>query len=177
MIAPEEKIAEARTAYGQTIEEVLAKEPERGIYKVLGAIEVLAGSKIYQKLPTSLAERMVFAFTWMAREAHNGGFHQFFFNSAGDYWRDVLEGLVAIGDKEGLGRYREILSIFPEAAPAQERLARLEQLNALEEDDEEKVSDHFNRLNLEYFSKPFPKWELVFDYVKSHPSEFDLRKA
>ena len=55
MIAPEEKIAEARTTYGRTIQEILAKEPERGIYKVLGAIEVLVGSKIYQKLPTSLA--------------------------------------------------------------------------------------------------------------------------
>ena len=67
MIAPEEKIAEARSAYrsdnsGSSRE----KEPERGIYKVLGAIEVLVGSKINQNLPSSLAERMVFAFTWLA---------------------------------------------------------------------------------------------------------------
>ena len=178
MIAPEEKIIEARTSYGRTIQQILAKEPERGIYKVLGAIEVLVGSKIYHKLPTSLAERMVFAFTWLlAREVRNGGFHQFFFKSAGDYWKDVLDGLIAIGDEDGLARYRQVLSIFPDSAPSLDRLARLEQLEKLDEEDEEKVSDHFNRLNQEYFSRPFPKWEMVYDYVKTHPDDFDLREA
>ena len=177
MIAPEEKISEARTTYGRTIQEIIAKEPERGIYKVLGAIEVLVGSKIYQNLTTSLAERMVFAFTWLAREVRNGGFHQYFFNSAGDYWKDVLDGLMAIGDEDGLARYRQVLSIFPDSTPSVDRLTRLEQLEKLEEEDEEKVSDHFNRLNQEYFSSPFPKWELVYDYVKTHPEEFDLRGA
>ena len=177
MIAPEEKIAEARSKYGRTIEEILAKERERGIYKVLGAIEVLVGSKIYQKLPTSLAERMVFAFTWLAREARNGGFHQFFFNSAGDYWKDVLDGLTAIGDEDGLARYRQVLSIFPDSMPSVHRLTRLEQLEKLEEEKQETVSDHFNRLNQEYFNNPFPKWELVYNYVKTHPDEFDLQAA
>jgi hypothetical protein len=177
MIAPAEKIAEARATYGRTIQEVLAKEPALGIYKILGAIEVLVGSKIHQKLPTSLAERMVFAFTWMARETQNGGFHQFFLNSAGDYWIDVLDGLVAIGDNDALARYRQVLSVFPDSKPSVDRVTRLEQLNTLEAEDEERVSVHFNRLNQEYFSDPFPKWKLVFAYVKSHPIEFDLCEA
>ena len=119
----------------------------------------------------------MFAFTWLAREVQNGGFHQFFFNSAGDYWKDVLDGLIAVGDEEGLARYRQVLSIFPNSTPSVNRITRLEQLNALEEKDEDKVSKHFNRLNQEYFNKPFPNWELVFDYVKCHPDEFDLYGA
>ncbi len=177
MIASKQKIVEAKTIYGRTIQEIVAKEPERGIYKVLGAIEVLVSSKIFQKLPTSPAERMVFAFTWLAREVQNGGFHQFFVNSAGDFWKDVLDGLVAIEDEDGLTLFRQVLSIFPDSSPSESRDDRLDQLAGLEEQDEEKVWDHFNNLTDRYYSTPFPKWELVFGYVKSHPNEFDLRNA
>jgi len=177
LIAPEDRISKVRATVGGTIQEILLKDSQFDLYEMLGSIEVLVGSKIYHKLPTSLAERMVFAFTWLAREVRNGGFHQFFFNSAGDSWKDVLDGLIAIGDEDGLARYRQVLSIFPDSTPSVDRLARLEQLENLEEEDEENVSDHFNRLNQEYFSSPFPKWELVYDYVKRHPEEFDLREA
>ncbi|HNQ74889.1 MAG TPA: DUF4375 domain-containing protein [Verrucomicrobiota bacterium] len=177
MIAPEEKIAEARATYGRSIGEILAKEPERGIYKVLGAIEVLVGSKIHQKLPTSPSERMIFAFTWLAREVQNGGFHQFFVNSAGDFWKDVSSGLVAVGDENGSALFRQVLSIFPDSSPSEDRDARLNQLDELEEQDEDRVWDHFKSVTDHYFRTPFPNWELVYVYVKTHPDEFDLRNA
>src|SRR5438105_1581463 len=113
MLAPQDRIAKVRAVIGTTVQEIVAKQPHHDLFELLGAIEVLVGSKIHQKLPTSLAERMVFAFTWLAREVQNGGFHQFFFNSAGDYWRDVLDGLVAIGDEQGISFFRRVLSIFP----------------------------------------------------------------
>ena len=177
MIAPDEKIAEARATYGRSIQEILAKEPERGIYKVLGAIEVLVGSKIQQELATSLSERMIFAFTWLAREVQNGGFHQFFVNSAGDFWKDALNGLVAIGDQDGLALFRQALSIFPDSSPSEDRDTRLNQLDELEEQDEDKVWNHFKNATDHYFKTPFPNCELVLDYVKTHPDEFDLQNA
>ena len=88
LVAPEKGGKRPNNA-GRTIEEILRKESECDIYALLGAIEVLVKSKIQQKLPTSPAERMVFAFTWLGREVQNGGFHQFFVNSAGDFWKDL----------------------------------------------------------------------------------------
>jgi hypothetical protein len=68
MLAPQDRIASVRATFGTTIQDVLAKEPGHDIFEILGAIKVLVGSKLYQKVPTSLGERMVFAFTWLARE-------------------------------------------------------------------------------------------------------------
>jgi hypothetical protein len=177
LVAPDEKIAEARAIYGRTIQEILSKEPDRDIYRLLGAIEVLVGSKISQRIPTSPAERMVFAMTWLAREVTTGGFRQFFVNTAGDFWKDVLEGLIAVGDQHGLAMFEEALAVFPNSQPSVDRRERLEQLSVLEEKDEKTLSDHLNKMTGLYFSSPFPNWPLVFAYVKSHPDEFDLRNA
>jgi len=177
MIAPDERIGKVRATYGRTIQEILAKEPEHDLYEILGAIEVLVGSKISRNLPTSLAERAVFAFTWLAREVQNGGFHQFFVNSAGDFWEDVLNGLVAIGDENGLDLFRRALSIFPDSSPSADRPTRQDQLEELEEQDEDRLWDQLKSVTDHYFVAPFPKWELVFQYVKGHRNEFDLRNA
>jgi hypothetical protein len=144
---------------------------------VLGAIEVLVGSKIYQKLPTSISERMVFAFTWLAREVQNGGFHQFFSNSAGDFWKDVLNGLLQIEDEAGLAAFYETLSIFPKSTPSENRDTRIDQLSELEETKEQELFDHFEKMTQRYYQRPFPDWNAVFDYVKTHPNEYDLQNA
>src|SRR5882724_2004275 len=147
MIASEEKMAEVRTKCGRTIDEILAKAPEYDPYKILGAVEVLVSSKIYRNLPTTLGERMVFACKWMAIEVQNGGFDQYFFNSAGDFWKDILGGLQIIGDEQGLARFRDVLSIFPDASPSPDRYTRQGQLSALEEQDEKRFSKHFEKVS------------------------------
>jgi hypothetical protein len=177
MIAPEDKIAAVRATYGGRIEDILAKESNRNIYQILGAIEVLVGSKIYKKLATSPSERMVFAFTWLAREVQNGGFHQYFFNTAGDFWEDVLDGLIAIGDQRGLELFRKTLSPFPGSSPSRDTFTRQEQIAKLEEEDEDRLWDHFHNVTNQYFSAPFPDWAMLYDYVKKHTSEFDLCNA
>ncbi len=177
MIAPEAKIAEVRAKYGWTIEEILAKAPELDLYKILGAIEILVGSKISRDLPTTLSERMVFAFKWMAIEVNNGGFDQYFFNSAGDFWKDVLDGLALIRDERGLALFREVLSMFPDSSPSPERYTRQDQMEALEEEDERQYDKHFERVSQTYYATPYPDWEKVYSYVKGHTSEFDLRSA
>jgi hypothetical protein len=174
VIAPEELIAEVRAKCRRTIEEILAKAPDLDPYEILGAVEVLVGSKLHKELQTTPGERMVFASKWMAIELNNGGFDQYFFNSAGDFWRDVLVGLRIIGDKRGLASFREVLSIFPDAYPSVDRYKRQRQLFAL---DETTYWNHFEKVSRRYWDDPFPNWELVYDYVKKHPKEFDLSGA
>jgi hypothetical protein len=177
MFAPDEIVEKARSEYGRTIQEVLSREPQEDLYSIIGAVEVLIGSKIKKGLPTSCRERMVFAFVWLAREVQNGGFHQYFFNSAGDYWKDVLEGLKNIGDEGGTAAFQNVLSIFPESSPSAERFDRQAQLNKLSEVDEERVWDHFNIVTNLYFRTPFPNWGKVFGDLKAHTEDFDLRNA
>jgi hypothetical protein len=177
MIAPEDRIAKVRAIYGRTIEDIVAKYPRHDIYEILGVIEVLVGSKIYRNFFTTQPERMVFAFTWLGREFHDGGFHQFFVNSAGDFWEDILNGLNLIRDQPGLDLFRRALSIFPNCRPSKDRDTRLDQLEQLEEKDEEGLWNHFKEIDDCYSKTPFPRWEQVFDYVKSHPQEFILQDA
>lgn len=132
MSAIEEKVAEVHAKYGRTIHEILAKEKQYDRYEILGAIEMLVYSKILKNLTTSKSERMVFGFAWLVREVQNGGFNQYFCNSAGDYWKDVLYGLEAISDKEGLAAFKRVLSIFPNSTPSPEMSERHDQLSKLE---------------------------------------------
>jgi hypothetical protein len=177
MFAPEEIIEKVRRDYDRAIAQVLSKERQEDIYSIMGAIEVLVGSKIRKGLPTSFGERMVFAFTWLAHEVQNGGFHQYFFNSAGDFWKDVSEGLKSIGDEKGAALFQEAISIFPESTPSTDRFARQEQLSELDEKDEDRTWGHFEEVTNQYFKTPFPNWEKVFGYIKAHSQEFGLENA
>jgi len=174
MFAPEEHIAKVRSDAGRTIHEILAKEPKYDLYAILGAVEVLVGSKISKKLPTTLSERMVFAFKWMAIEVNNGGFDQYFFNSAGDFWKDVRDGLQIVGDDKGMQSFGEVLSIFPKSSPSTDRFIRQDELSLLEVQNEKRYWEHFENVSRRFWSEPFPKWELVLSYVKNHTSEYDL---
>jgi len=177
LIAPQDQIEKVKATVGRTIYEILLKESELDVYEVLGSIEVLVSSKIGKGLETSPSERMVFALTWLAREVGSGGFRQFFINSAGDFWKDALHGLNAVGDETGRAMFRQCLSVFPNSTPSIDRQTRLQQLATLEDENERKLADHLSKSTASYFRDPFPQWNLIFNYVKSHPEEFDLRSA
>jgi hypothetical protein len=177
MFAPFETIERVRTLHGKNINEILAKEPVHDLFEILGAVEVLVGSKIRQNLPTSLAERMVFAFTWLAREVSNGGFYQYFFNSAGDFWPDVFNGLVLIKDEEGLQQFRDILTLFPHSIPETDRYRRQAQLSSIEEQNGDLIWNLTEEASQKYARNPFPNWNLLFKYVKEHSSDFTLEGA
>jgi hypothetical protein len=48
----------------------------------------------YEKLDN--IEKLIYCIWWLEGEVNNGGFHQFFWNSAGDYTEDTLKYLLAI---------------------------------------------------------------------------------
>jgi len=56
----------------------------------------------------SADERTVFAVTNFESEVYNGGFWQYFFNSAGDHYRQTVVGLNVLG---GANQSRELLQL------------------------------------------------------------------
>ena len=57
-------------------------------------------------------------------EINNGGFDQFFFNSAGDNTQETIEALTAIGAAHTAAIVRSAAGRFPRGRPPQDRDAR-----------------------------------------------------
>lgn len=78
----------------------------------------------------SEAEWVVFRVWLLVGEVSNGGFDQYFFNSAGNGAKHTLAALKTIGDSKAAGILDRAMSVFPEP-PAADRDLRWQQLNAL----------------------------------------------
>ncbi len=101
-------------------------------------------------------------------EVCNGGFSQYFFNSSGDDWREALAGLEAMGSKERLAIFREVLAKFGTAGPSEKREERMEQLAKVE-----RASDRaFNQFDSRYYSSTEVIDVMVMRYVLKHPEAF-----
>jgi hypothetical protein len=93
-------------------------------------------------------------------EVNNGGFHQFFLNSSGEYVRETLQALAAIGAVATHALLERAVAIgFPEGYPAD---AQQHQESLADFDD---VADALNPLDLAFFEYPEPLEELVNDYL------------
>jgi Domain of unknown function (DUF4375) len=93
-------------------------------------------------------------------EVNNGGFHQFFLNSSGEYVRETLQALAAIGAVATHALLERAVAIgFPEGYPAD---AQQHQESLADFDD---VADALNLLDLAFFEYPEPLEELVNDYL------------
>lgn len=82
-------------------------------------------------------------------EVMNGGFNQYFFNSAGDDAVAALDALALIGASATRALLVEACSRFPEGAPSRERFVRQDELDALDPDVEV-----FEQLDNAFFAYP-----------------------
>jgi uncharacterized protein DUF4375 len=84
-----------------------------------------------------------FACVWqLEAEVNNGGFHQYYFNSAGDFALDTAEALDAIGAPHTAQIVRDANSVFPDGPP-RDRDARQSALAAISEDAFAEYDDAF----------------------------------
>jgi Domain of unknown function (DUF4375) len=113
----------------------------------------------------SQSQRSMFALLWYRAEVNNGGHHQFYSNSTGIVWKDVLEALRALDACE-------LLKILQESAdrlggsPSLDQDERIDQLNYFAPNfrdlddrfyDCQDKEDIVNRIN---------------EFVRSRPSDF-----
>ncbi|QSX31187.1 DMP19 family protein [Shewanella cyperi] len=78
-------------------------------------------------------------------EINNGGFDQFFFNSAGDYTEETIQALVKIGANHTAHIVKKAASKFPNGMPPKDRDARQELLDEVspESDAFEEIDEEF----------------------------------
>lgn len=80
-------------------------------------------------------------------EINNGGFDQFFYNSAGDHTEDTIRALVKIGAVHTADIVRRAASKFPGGMPPKDRDTRQELLEAISPD-----SDSFEDFDEEFLA-------------------------
>jgi len=96
----------------------------------------------------------------LEREVNNGGFHQYFFNSSGNYANDTVQSLILIGAHKTAKILESANKIFPNHTVPTERNLRQEFLLQIGEKEEElleeltqlflKYEDDLNALNIEF---------------------------
>lgn len=92
-------------------------------------------------------------------EVNNGGFHQYFFNSAGDHAAEAVRGLEQIGALSAAAIVKEACRLFPEGQPNADRRARQLQLDAISE-------STLDALDRRFYAYPDPIGDLLLAYAK-----------
>jgi hypothetical protein len=94
-------------------------------------------------------EQIVDLIRWLDAEVDNGGFHQFFNNSAGDKTADTIAALEEIGAINAAGIVRRAAAMFPGGMPPGNRDERMKIL--WREFPDPKI---FDPLNEEFYAYP-----------------------
>jgi len=104
----------------------------------------------------------VFVTIWeLEAEVNNGGFSQYYWNSAGDHAEQAVTSLETIGAPKMADIVRQANAVFLDGPPEdQER--RIEFLEALEAD------ATFNRLTEKFCAYPENLSQLLYDYVRAN---------
>jgi hypothetical protein len=146
-------------------------------YEVVVALAVLTEERDNsQKLDSSdlsLGEKIAIYVNWFDAEVANGGFHQFFTNSAGDYSFDILQSLKDISAKNTVRLFEKALSIFPEGKPSKDRFTRIDQL----ENADELAIELLSSLTQEYYDQKESIFTLAAYYLKERKSDFINRNS
>jgi hypothetical protein len=111
---------------GQTTDEILSHENATNGYTVLGALHYRISQKAEGRGERSLTdtERRLLAAYWVEAEVNNGGFDQYFFNSAGDEAEAALAGLKDMGAAGAAALLERAMAVFPGGKPPADRFER-----------------------------------------------------
>ncbi|MDO4764029.1 MAG: DMP19 family protein [Flavobacteriaceae bacterium] len=117
----------------------------------------------------TLEQRYLFAITWYFSEVNNGGHHQFFYNSTGIVWEDVLNGFKHFGMPEFAANFQKVIDYFG-GTISFDREERYQMLETLEE----KYGEEFFKIleEADDFVFEYEAEENELDYIKANPEKF-----
>ena len=104
----------------------------------------------------------------LTEEVNNGGFDQYFFNSAGNYASDALWGLRAIGAEKTASILERAMAQFPGGTVPELRHERQAVMDALPES----VQEVWDALDQEFYHSEEPLDSLLTAFVRSNEREF-----
>ncbi|MBN1216196.1 MAG: DMP19 family protein [Candidatus Lokiarchaeota archaeon] len=116
----------------------------------------------------SLPEKNIAIIEELEREINNGGFNQFFFNSAGDYSRNILTALKTIGSTFFLNIFERAIAMFPNSEVPKDRNTRQEFLEKIEEE----ANPIWEKLDREFYKYEEDIYSLMIDYIKNNINDF-----
>lgn len=119
----------------------------------------------------SRPQRLVFAIHWYRAEVNNGGHDQFYFNSTGIVWRDVLAGF----EEMGLGDYAAVVRESARLLGGDPPLDRAKRQEILDELGPE-LDDKFDDLDSRYYNLE-AKHDLskaLLVYMRGHARDFEF---
>ena len=151
--------------FGRIIEKILKNKT--GQDAIIEIDNIL--SKIFYNNPEKLSEpeMNVVLIEELEREINNGGFNQYFFNSAGNYTVETINALKIIKSKVLSSIFQNAISRFPNGIVPINRFDRQKIL--LEIDKEIKL---WTDLNNEYFKYEEDIYKLLLDYINIHIKDF-----
>lgn len=117
----------------------------------------------------SLEQRYLCAIHWYFGEVINGGHHQFFYNSTGIVWEDVLNGFKHFGMPKFAANFMKVID-YCGGSISLDREERWNMLESLENKNEEeffKILDEADDFIYKYEGE-----ENELNYIKAHPEKF-----
>jgi len=118
----------------------------------------------------STTEQTVLCLDGLEREVNNGGFDQFFFNSAGDHALETPAALRRIGAPQMAALVEQANAAFGKKGPSPERYVRQEQMEALGEP----AREVWTALDQLFYEYPEDLAALLQAYVRAHRNELGV---
>jgi hypothetical protein len=166
-VSPQPPVAPAAAAREPTETTQLSHvEKNRILIRLSESPRTQHGKVEYEK--QSENQRIFSAIWGLEAEINNGGFQQYFFNSAGDAAPDAPAALRAIGAQQAAAIVAEALALFPQGPPPRDRATRQRRLRLASPE----VLEAWDRLDRRFFTYPDNLTELLYAWVKSRPHHF-----
>ena len=159
-------------ALGKTTDEILSHENPTNSFSILGALHWRIGEKAKARGENSLTdtERRLLAAYWLEAEVNNGGFDQYFFNSAGNNAETALFGLKEIGATSAAALLEQAVAVFPGGKPPTDRFKRQEVMQQIAA--QSKLV--WDKCNSEFYKRKERINDLSLAYAKKQRAEIVL---
>lgn len=115
----------------------------------------------------SQEQRFIFAICWYMTEVNNGGHKQFFYNSTGIVWKDVLDAFNKIGADRNVAILKDAINLFAEN-PSLNRKKRIRQMKNYDNEKSNIIDD-------KYYDSEIELHRHMIKYIKENSAEFYFR--
>ncbi|HVF38626.1 MAG TPA: DMP19 family protein [Gemmatimonadaceae bacterium] len=136
------------------------------------AVSIHDGPEVLDSQLASLTrgQRALLALHWTVAEVCNGGFDQYFINPTGDLAEEARAGFERIGAKGTVRLLDKVFTAFPGGPPPRDSERRAEMLDALDEDEREKLFQVFDDEFYDLMDSEL--YGSAYAYIQAHPHEF-----